>query len=487
LRATTTVAGTRNRGLPALPPLFLATTAGSGVIDSGITARAGGRRDDAHFRVVSSARLKSAPPLTREPMHVVVIGAGIVGVTTAYYLRQRGFEVTVLERNTGVAQAASFANAGVIAPSYVAPWAQPGMPSRVLSGLFRADSPVLLRPRLDAGQWGWLVRSLFECRRKRFLRNKERMQRLARYSLALLQRLRDRYELDYEQTQGYLQLYRSEADLERGAVARAALAQTGAPHRLLTAGECRKLEPALNEDTPLAGGLFFPEDETGNCAYFARRLKDICVADGVRFRYGTAAQGFVTIADRVEALLSGAEQIRADAYVVAAGCDSALLLRAARVKLPLYPVKGYSATVTITRPEYSPKLSVMDDAYKVAITRMGNRLRIAGMAEIGSRTLSLRDSALRTLINVARAWFPGAGAYPQAQYWVGARPMLPDGPPVLGETSLANLYVNVGHGSSGWAMACGSARIVADVMGGDAPEIDLDGLTIWRYRRRRKT
>lgn len=419
-------------------------------------------------------------------MHVVVIGAGIIGVTTAYYLRQSGADVTVVERNSGVAQEASFANAGVIAPAYVAPWAQPGMPGKMLAHLFRAGGPLVFRPRVDSAQWRWLARWLLECRAKRFARNKERMQRLATYSRALLHELRAQHNLDYEQTQGYLQLFRSAAELDRNAAVREMLIQGGITHRLLTAEECRRLEPAIDSDAPLAGGLFLPEDETGNCAYFARKLKEICVTDGVRFRFNTQAQSLTAAGDRVESLkLDSGADVAADAFVMAAGIDSAALLKKARLPLPIFPIKGYSATAVITHGELAPRIAVMDETQKVAITRMGNRLRIAGTAEIGGRRLSLRDAALRTLIKVAADWFPHAANYTQAQYWVGARPMLPDGPPVLGPTRYANLFLNVGHGSSGWAMACGSARIVADAIMQRPSEIDLDGLTLNRYRRYR--
>jgi D-amino-acid dehydrogenase len=314
------------------------------------------------------------------------------------------------------------------------------------------------------------------------------MRRLANYSRSLLHELRARHDLEYEQTQGYLQLFRHARDLERSAAAREMLIQAGVAHRLLTAEECRRLEPAIDSEPPLAGGLFLPEDETGNCAFFARKLKEICVTDGVRFRFGAAVRSLVTAGDRVESLrLSGGSGagLSADAFVMAAGVESRALLKAARLPLPIFPVKGYSATAVITHGELAPRIAVMDETHKVAITRMGNRLRIAGTAEIGTRRLNLREAALRTLMKVASDWFPHAANYTQAQYWVGARPMLPDGPPVLGATPYANLFLNVGHGSSGWAMACGSARIVADAILQRPSDIDLDGLTINRYRRYR--
>ncbi|GAB4480422.1 MAG: D-amino acid dehydrogenase [Burkholderiaceae bacterium] len=418
-------------------------------------------------------------------MHVAVVGAGIVGVTTAHALRQQGFEVTVIDRRGGVAQESSFANAGVLAPAYVGPWAQPGMPAKVLAYLFKREAPVVFRPRFDPALWRWLRRWLRECAVARFRANRARMQRLAYYSRDCLHEIRERHGIDYEQGTGYLQLFRTTHELERTAPAREMLREAGVAHALLDAAACRALEPALAADTPLAGGVHLPEDETGNCAVFARRLKDICESDGVEFRFGVDALRFDVAAGRIDGVQLANGRLRADAYVVAAGADSVTLLAPLGIDLPLLPVKGYSATVTITDPEQAPKLAVMDETYKVAVTRFGRRLRVAGTAELGSRGLRLRETALRTLLKVARDWFPAAASYAQARFWVGARPMLPDGPPVLGRTGYPNLYLNVGHGSTGWAMACGSARVVADVIAGHTPRIDLEGLTLDRYAARR--
>jgi D-amino-acid dehydrogenase len=414
-------------------------------------------------------------------MRVLVIGGGIIGVTTAYCLRQRGLEVTVVERNAGVAQEASFANAGVIAPSYVAPWSQPGMPKKVLAQLFRRDAAVVFRPTSDPALWRWLRQWYRECDVERFARNKARMQRLASYSRALLQEVAARHAIDYEQARGYLQLFRTQQELDRHAPARKVLQDLGVSFRLLTPAECRQLEPALAEGAALSGGIYLPDDESGNCAYFARKLKEVCEGDGVSFRFGLSATGLSVSGGRIEAVHTAVGPLQADAYVVAAGCDSAPLLQGVGIDVPLYPVKGYSATVQITRHEHAPLLSVMDETYKVAVTRMGKRLRIAGTAEIGGRALTLRNAFLRTLMKVAQDWFPAAASWSSAQYWVGARPMLPDGPPLLGATRYPNLFLNLGHGSTGWAMACGSGQVVADVISDQTPAIDLDGLTLARY------
>ena len=414
-------------------------------------------------------------------MHVAVLGAGIIGVTTAYCLRRRGAEVTVLERNSGVAQEASFANGGVVAPGYTGPWAAPGAPTALLAALFRTDAALRLRLSTDRALWRWLRRFVAESTLDRYRINRQRMFRLAAYSREQLHSLHARHAIDYEQQPGLLQLFRSDRELARQEPVRALLKEFGVNARLLTAAECRALECALNEQTPLAGGLHLPDDETGNCAYFARRLKEVSESDGVRYEFGCTVRAIETAGGRATGVLTAQGLRRFDAIVLAAGADSAALLPAVGVPVPLQPAVGYSATVPITRHDLAPLMSILDDRFKVAVTRMGKRLRIAGLARIGERRTAVGHATARTLLGVARDWYPGAAAYSQAQLWAGVRPMLPDGPPVLGRTPVGGLFVNLGHGSSGWAMACGSAQVVADVVTGHAPEIDLDGLTVDRF------
>jgi D-amino-acid dehydrogenase len=414
-------------------------------------------------------------------MRIVVVGAGIVGVCTAHALRRAGNDVTVLERRSGVAQEASFANAGIMAPGYVGPWASPGMPRKVLAYLLRPEAPVVFRPSFSPALWRWIGRWLGECRLERYRLNRARMQRLAFYSQKELHALRTTHAIEYEQATGFLQLFRTEAEVEASAPVRALLGELGVRHTLLDATQCRTLEPALHPATTLAGGLHLPEEETGNCAFFAHQLKDIAVRAGVEFRFGVEVLGIDMALGRIDALQTVNGPLRADVYVLAGGVDSAALLERIGIRLPLLGIKGYSATAPITAFEHAPFLSVMDETYKVAITRMGNRMRVAGTAELGTRGMQLRESALSTLMKVAHDWFPYAANYRKGKFWVGARPMLPDGPPVLGRTPIGNLYLNIGHGSSGWVMAAGSARIVADVIAAREPEIDLEGLTLDRY------
>jgi D-amino-acid dehydrogenase len=412
-------------------------------------------------------------------MRVIVIGAGVIGVCSAYQLRRAGCEVTVLERNAGVASEASFANAGVIAPGYVTPWAAPGMPFKIASYLFKGESPVVFRPNLDPALWRWLLRWMGECRLERFKVNKSRMQRVASYSRDVLHQLAKEHQLDYQRTNGVLQLFRTAADRRLAEPGLALLKDAGVEHRLLDANACRKVEPGIS-DLAFEGGLYLPHDEAGNCPLFARQLRDVALREGAVFRFGQRVTA-IDASAAVKRVKTASETYQADAVVVAGGVDSVALLAPLGIKVPLYPIKGYSATVTVREATYAPQAALMDEAYKVAMVRMGNRIRIAGTAELGSRQLSLRDSALRTLVKVARDWFPGAADYREPNYWVGARPMLPDGAPLIGATSQKGIFLNLGHGSTGWAMACGSGRLVADSVTGRPSEIDMDGLTLSRY------
>jgi D-amino-acid dehydrogenase len=413
-------------------------------------------------------------------MHAVVVGAGVIGVCTAWYLRRRGLEVTVVDRCEDVARETSHGNAGVIAPAYVTPWAAPGMPRKVLSTLFAAESPVIFRPGASPAMWRWLRNWLRECDLERYRLNRARMQRVAFYSRDMLHQLRTELSIEYRQAQGYLQLLRTEREVHMGAPARAMLAEAAVPHRLLDAAGCRQLEPALEASTPLVAGLYLPDDESGSCADFTRALAGACRAAGVHFRFGTTVRGLAAGSGMVTGIDTDAGSIAADAVVVAGATGSVPLVAPLGIRLPIWPVKGYSITVPLREAAAGPRHALMDEAYKVAITPFGDRLRLAGTAELGGARLVLREKALRTLRKVGHDWFPKAADYAQAEPWVGARPMTPDGPPLLGPTPWRGLFLNVGHGSTGWAMACGSGKVVADVVAGHRPEISLDGLTLAR-------
>jgi D-amino-acid dehydrogenase len=430
---------------------------------------------------------------------VAVIGAGIVGTCTAWYLRERGLEVTVFERRGGVARETSWGNAGVVAPGYVTPWAAPGMPRKVLSYLFAAEAPVLFRPVASPALWRWIARWLRECELSRYRVNKSRMQRLAFYSRDALHALRAELAIDDGVCPGYLQLLRGERDLAMLGPARALLEENGVPHEVLDAAACRALEPALAQGVPLAGALHLPRDESASCPDFAEGLARAAAAAGVRFEFGCTVRAITVAGGRVTglridrpghpgdarpagALPGDTPPARFDTVVVAGAVDSLPLLAAHGIRLPIWPVKGYSATLPMPDASLGPRRAMIDEAYKVAITPFAGRLRVAGTAELGGLDLEARPAALRTLVKVGRDWFPNAARWEDATCWVGARPMTPDGPALLGPTRIGGLFVNMGHGSTGWAMACGAGRVVADLVAGRQPEIDLDGLTLARLR-----
>ncbi|MEB2503110.1 D-amino acid dehydrogenase [Burkholderia sp. BCCIQ04A] len=425
-------------------------------------------------------------------MHVIVLGAGVIGVTTAWHLREAGCDVTVIEREADVAQATSLGNAGVIAPGYVTPWAAPGMPGKILKYLFKPASPLIFRPTLDAAQWRWIARWLRECEFARFRVNKQRMQRIAYYSRACLHAFRERHPFDYGASRGYLQLLRGAFDVEMAQPALKVLRDAGIAFRELDAAGCTAIEPGLRwARQPPVGGIYLPDDEAGDCARFTRELRALCEANGVTFRFRTAIRALDVAGGkvrgvRVDSLDAGAAARRdallaADAIVVALGVDSAGLLRPHGIDVPLYPVKGYSATLAVVDDEKAPCAALMDESLKTAITRFGPTLRVAGTAELGNRRAALRQQALDTLMKVLDDWFPHAADRASARFWVGRRPMTPDGPPLLGASGIDGLWLNVGHGSTGWAMSMGSGKVVADLVTGRTPEIDLAGLTLARY------
>jgi len=412
-------------------------------------------------------------------MRVAVIGAGIVGVTTAYELAAQGQEVTVYERRAGVAAETSFANAGVVAPGYVTPWAAPGMPIKVLGQLFSRDAAVRFVGLSALRQLPWMWRFLRACRTRVHVANRTSMQRLAHYSRERMHELTARLTLDYEQRSGYMVLLRTPGDLQRARTGLRLLAELGVTHEVLDEAGCRQLEPALSPSARLHAAIRLPRDGVGNCRQFAHLLKNEAQRQGARFMFNAEVGGLVP-GDR-PALLAQGERVAFDRIVVCAGVEANRLLAPLGLALPLAPVFGYSVTAPLRAhdggPDMGPRAALMDETYKVAISRLGQRVRVAGSAEIGSDLTDLRRAPLATLYRVLDEWFPGAASMREAQQWKGARPMLPDGPPVVGRTRHAGIWLNLGHGSSGWALSCGSARLLADALLGRPPAIDAQGLT----------
>ena len=448
-------------------------------------------------------------------MKIAIVGAGIIGVTTAYELAGEGHEVVVFERRGSVAAETSFANAGVVAPGYVTPWAAPGMPRQVLGHLWSRHAPVRIGGGLGAAEIGWIWRWWRACRLRTYQANRLQMQRLAAFSRERLHRVTRELKLDYERSEGYLVLLRCAKDMAMVRPNLDSLVELKMRFELLDAAQCRAVEPGLSAETALHAGVYLPDDEVGNCRQFATLIRAEAQRLGVLFRFHTQVQRIVPghspqlvhrHAPPRSAAVEGAAELaplaagdtrpmaaepdteRFDAVVVCAALESNALLRPHGLTLPMIAVHGYSITAPLRRfevhPDHGPRSALMDERYKVAISRLGARVRVAGSAEIGGSPTRNNPKALATLYRVLHDWFPGAAHLSQAQVWKGARPMLPDGPPVLGRSGIEGVWLNLGHGSSGWALACGSARLLADSIARRTPPIAVDGLGVERLHGR---
>jgi D-amino-acid dehydrogenase len=432
-------------------------------------------------------------------MKIAVVGAGIIGVSTAFELARDGHEVQVFERRAAVAAETSFANAGVLAPGYVTPWAAPGMAMKVLGQMFSRNAAV----RLHAGvlaEPGWLWRWWRNCSHARYRANRGHLQRLAHYSRERQAALTQELALSYEQAQGYLVLLRGKSELKRAQAGLALLQEVGAKHQLVDADAARRIEPALSPATALHAAIHLPDDGVGNCRVFAHALKAEAQRLGAAFHFQREVLALAKEGEpwllRWRAAPDGLseaypptgvpEQEQFDAVVLCAGVHANDVLKPLGVRLPLLPVWGYSVTAPLRQPDAGPDLApragLMDERYKVAISRLGQRVRVAGSAELGGSPKAMNAAALKTLYRVLDDWFPGSAQIAKAQVWKGARPMLPEGAPVIGPGPHNGLWLNLGHGSSGWALACGSARVLADQVAGGSPAIDGEGYALQRYR-----
>ncbi|MBX9610613.1 MAG: D-amino acid dehydrogenase [Burkholderiales bacterium] len=414
-------------------------------------------------------------------MRVAVIGAGIVGVTTAWELAQDGHEVTVFERRGAAAEETSFGNAGVVAPGSVTPWAAPGMPAKVLRYLLQKHAPVKLATPLRWAEVRWMWQWWRACRLDTYLANRARLQRLAFYSRERLHAVTAQLQLEYDRSDGYMVLLRSQRDVDLAQPGLQVLRDADVKFRQISPDEARTVEPALNPDTAFAAAIHLPDDEVGNCRQFALQIKLEAQRLGVRFEFNQDVRAMSPATPTRLEFAGDAAPRDFDAVVMCAGLASAQLLQPLGLNIPLIAVHGYSVSAAIREPLNAPRSAVMDERYKVAISRLGNRVRVAGSAEIGGSLDTRRPAAIATLYKVLHDWFPGAAQMSGGvQEWKGARPMLPDGPPILGASGIPGVWLNLGHGSSGWALSCGSARAVADLMAGRAPEIDLEGLGLAR-------
>lgn len=423
-------------------------------------------------------------------MRVLVLGSGVIGVTSAYYLALKGFSVTVIDRQPAVGLETSFANAGQISPGYSAPWAGPDVPLKALKWLFQRHAPLSLKPDFTVWQLQWIAHFLRNCSLQRYDLNKSRMVRLAEYSRDCLRELRASTGIQYEQrSRGTLQVFRTQKQLDAEIKDIAVLSRMGVPFQHVDPDGCARIEPALaSVKDQLMGGLHLPDDETGDCQLFTSRLAAEAKKLGVQFRQDTAIQRLLVQQNRllgveVHTGHEGIETLAADHYVIALGSYSRQLMHALGLSLPVYPVKGYSLTVPILNSDAAPVSTVMDETYKVAITRFDQRIRVGGMAELAGFDLSLNPHRRATLEMVLNGLFPYAGDVLQAQFWTGLRPMTPDGTPIIGQanTRLPNVWLNTGHGTLGWTMACGSGQVLADLMAQDKPAIETHDLQFSRY------
>ncbi|KQX02025.1 amino acid dehydrogenase [Massilia sp. Root418] len=415
-------------------------------------------------------------------MRIVILGSGVIGVTTAYYLAQAGHDVTVLDRQPASAQETSFANAGQISPGYASPWAAPGIPLKAMKWMLQRHAPLSITPDGTLFQLQWMWQMLQNCNAERYAVNKERMVRLAEYSRDCFKALRAATGIEYQgRQQGTTQLFRTQQQLDGAAKDIEVLKDTGVPYELLTRDQLVSAEPGLDKDK-LVGGLRLPNDETGDCQLFTTRLTAMAEELGVKFRYNTEVRSLVMDGGEIKGVVTASGLVHADSYVVAMGSYSTQLLQDI-VKIPVYPLKGYSITVPIVDAARAPTSTILDETYKIAVTRFDDRIRVGGMAEIAGFNTQLNPRRRETLEMVVNDLFPGAGDTASASFWTGLRPMTPDGTPVVGRTAVRNLFINTGHGTLGWTMSCGSAQLLADIISAKRPAILADDLSVSRYSK----
>jgi D-amino-acid dehydrogenase len=421
----------------------------------------------------------------RIELKVLVLGSGVIGTSVAYYLAKAGHQVEVVDRQNGPALETSFGNAGEVSPGYSSPWAGPGVPLKAVKWMLMAHSPLVIWPLLEPAMWRWGAAMLANCTERAYALNKSRMVPIAEYSRDCLKALRADTGITYDdRALGTLQLFRTQAQLDGTAKDIEILKQYQVPYELLDRDGFVKVEPALAlTEEKFVGALRLPGDETGDCFKFTNRLAQMAAELGVVFRHDTNIQGLDVQGGQIAGVRTDAGVMRAERYVLALGSYSPLLLGPIGIRIPVYPVKGYSITVPISDAKYAPESTIMDETHKVAVTRLGDRIRVGGTAELAGYSLALREARRATLNHVVSDLFPRGGDVSQATFWCGLRPMTPDGTPIVGPTPIANLLLATGHGTLGWTMAAGTGRVIADLVSGRKPEIDIEGLTMARYRR----
>ncbi len=415
-------------------------------------------------------------------MKVVVLGSGVIGLTSAWYLNQAGFDVTVIDRQARSAEETSFANAGQISYGYSSPWAAPGIPTKAIKWLFEQHAPLKIKPSVSPELITWASQMLSNCQLDKYRVNKSRMLTIANRSRECLAKLNQEFELNYQgRSQGTLQIFRTNAQLKAVEKDMALLEESGTQFKLLDAEQCLKQEPGLtNMRGDLVGGLYLPDDQTGDCYLFCQHLQQMAQQAGVKFLFNTDIDALITTKQNVVGVQTSQGVINADHYVVALGSYSKSILSPIGIDIPVYPVKGYSLTLPVINEQQAPKSTIMDETYKVALTRFDHRIRVAGTAELAGFDPSLPTKRMATLKHVVSNLFPQGVDFSKADYWTGFRPMTPDGTPIIGNTHYTNLYTNTGHGTLGWTMACGSADILTELMASNG-EKRISELSVNRY------
>jgi D-amino-acid dehydrogenase len=420
-------------------------------------------------------------------MRVLILGAGVVGTASAWYLARAGHQVTVIDRQPGAGLETSFANGGQISVSHAEPWANPGAPAKILKWLSKEDAPLLFRLRADTAQWSWGLRFLVECLPGRTRDNIAQILNLGLYSRAALRELRTETGIRYDHLErGILHFYTNAAEFEAAMEPARVMREFGVDRQVMTRDQCVALEPALaHARDRIVGGTYTSEDESGNAHKFTVELARLSAQQGVVFRYGTTIRSLLRAGDRIEGVQvagsdPGDETLHADAYLLALGSWSPLLLRPIGLSIPVYPAKGYSITVPIVEAARAPTVSLTDDEFKLVYSRLGSELRVAGTAELNGYDTSLNPVRCEALVKRTADLFPGFGDLAQARFWTGLRPATPGNVPLIGRSSIANLYFNTGHGTLGWTQACGSGRAIAEIVSGRQPDVDFRFLGIDR-------
>lgn len=418
-------------------------------------------------------------------MRVAVLGAGVIGITSAWYLAKAGHEVTVIDRQPGPGLETSFANAGEVSPSYAMPWAAPGIPAKAAKWLFMRHAPLIIRTsEIDFAMMRWLGQMLMNCGSKRHTINRDRMLRLAVYSRRELAAVRAETKIAYDDRQlGTLQLCGTQRELDARAADIALLKSHGLRCELLDRAGCLAIEPGLHaSQADFAGGVRTPDDETGDCYQFTTKLAALAAKQGVNFVNRRVIRRMVSEGGRISHIETDDGPFSADAYLAATGSYTPALVKSLGVVLPIYPVKGYSITADIVDESRAPVSTLLDGELKVALTRLGNRVRVGGLAELTGFSEDRSPRRRATLELALDRLFPGGSDVANASFWSGFRPMTPDSTPIVGATHISNLFINAGHGTMGWTMACGSARVVADLISGVPTEIRISDLAVARYR-----